>query len=116
MDSSQVFLAKSIPQTLIKDNDLENSFHGGNTFLRFVRGTLSAGLANYVVCLSVCPQVLRRIQRYEEKTTRYGMVMQIYNPLSQQEQEEMDRRFAEPVDALEFVSENNNHIERIILV
>ena len=35
------------------------------------------------------------------------MVMQIYNPLSQQEQEEIDRRFAEPVDALEFVSENN---------
>ena len=54
MDSSQVLLAKSVPQTLIRDIDLENSFHVENTFLRFVWGTLSGGLANYVVRLSAC--------------------------------------------------------------
>ena len=41
------------------------------------------------------------------------MVMRIYNPLSQQEEEEIDR-FAEAVDTLEIVPENNNSIERII--
>ena len=42
------------------------------------------------------------------------MVMQICNPLSQQEEKEIDERFAEAVDALEIVPENNNTIERII--
>ena len=41
------------------------------------------------------------------------MVMRIYNPLSQQEEEEIDR-FAEAADTLEIVPENNNAIERII--
>ena len=36
MDSSQVLLAKSIPQALIKDIDLENQFHGAKVFVRFV--------------------------------------------------------------------------------
>ena len=33
MDSSQVFLAKSILQILIHAIDLENLFHGGKTFI-----------------------------------------------------------------------------------
>ena len=33
------------------------------------------------------------------------MVMRIYNPLSQQEEDEMDRRFSEAVDTLEIVPE-----------
>ena len=36
MDSSQVLLAKSIPQALIKDIDLETQFHGVKVFVRFV--------------------------------------------------------------------------------
>ena len=36
------------------------------------------------------------------------MVMYIYNPLSQQEEEEIDRRFAAAVNSLEIVPENNN--------
>ena len=44
---------------------------------------------------------------------RYGMVIRIYNPLSQQEEEEIDRTFAEAVDTLEIVPKNNA-IERII--
>ena len=35
------------------------------------------------------------------------MVMRVYNP-SQQEEDEMDRRFAEAVYTLEIVPENNN--------
>ena len=42
------------------------------------------------------------------------MVIRIYNPLSQQEEEEIDRTFAEAVDTLEIVPKNNNAIERII--
>ena len=57
--------------------------------------------------------LLRRIHRRQEDTSRFGMVMPIYNPLSQQEEDEMDRRFTEAVDTLEIVPENNNAIERI---
>ena len=39
--------------------------------------------------------------------------MRVYNP-SQQEEDEMDRRFAEAVYTLDIVSESNNVIERII--
>ena len=35
MDSSQVFLAKSVLQAFIKDIDLENSFHGEKVFAQF---------------------------------------------------------------------------------
>ena len=45
---------------------------------------------------------------------KYGTVMRIYNPLSQQEEEEVGERFTEAVDTLEIVPENNNAIERII--
>ena len=41
------------------------------------------------------------------------MVMRVYNP-SQQEEDEMDRRFAEAVYTLDIVPESNNVIERII--
>ena len=40
--------------------------------------------------------------------------MRIYNRLSQQEEEEIDRKFAEVVDTLEVVPENNYTIKRII--
>ena len=36
MDSSQVFLAISILQALIKDIDLENPFHGEKFFVRIM--------------------------------------------------------------------------------
>ena len=36
MDSSQVFLAKSILQALIYNIDLENLFHGEKAFIKFV--------------------------------------------------------------------------------
>ena len=42
---------------------------------------------------------------------KYDMVMQIYNPLSQQE---IDERFAETVDMLEIVPANNHAIDRTI--
>ena len=40
--------------------------------------------------------------------------MRIYNPVSQQGEDEMDTRFSEDVNTLEIVPENNNAIERII--
>ena len=112
MDSSQVFLAKSILQALIKDTDLENTFHG-KVFVRFVWDELPAGLANYAISLLACQQLLHQIHHHQEETTRFGMVMQIYNLLSQQEEDEMDRKFTEAVDTLEIVLENNNVIEGI---
>ena len=42
------------------------------------------------------------------------MVMRIYNPFSQQEEQEMNRRLADAVDTLEIVPANNQAIERII--
>ena len=85
MESSQVFLAKSILQALIKDTDVENPFHGEKFFVRFVWEELPAGLTNYAIRLLVRQQLLRRIHCPQEETARFKMVMQIYNPLSQQE-------------------------------
>ena len=51
MDSSQVFLAKSILQALIHDIDLGNTFHGQKAFTRFVWKILPAGLPNSAVRL-----------------------------------------------------------------
>ena len=45
---------------------------------------------------------------------KYGMVMRIYNPLSQQEEEKIDERFPEAVDMPEKVPANNCAIDRII--
>ena len=69
MDSSQVFLAKSILQALIKDTDLENPFHGEKVFVRFVWENLPEELANYAVRLLARQQLLWRIQSREEETT-----------------------------------------------
>ena len=75
---------------------------------------LPEGLTNYAIRLLARQQLLHRIHHRHEHTIKYGMVMQICNPLSQQEEKEIDERFAEAVDALEIVPENNNTIERII--
>ena len=75
-----MFLAKSILQALIQDIDLENPFHAGKAFTRYVLERLPAGLANYVVRLLARQQLLRRIQHHEEETKRFGSVMRIYNP------------------------------------
>ena len=109
-----MFSAKSILQVLIKDIDLENRFHGEKVFVRFVWEELPAELANYAIRLLARQQLLRRIHCRQEEFTRFGMVMRIYNLLSQQEEDEIDRRFAEDVNKLEIVPENNNAIERII--
>ena len=109
-----MFLTKSILQALIKDIDPENPFHGEKVFGRFVREELPAGLANYAIHLLARQQLLRRIHCRQEETARFGMVMWIYNPFSQQEGDEMDRRFTEAVSTLEIVLENNNTMERII--
>ena len=114
MDSSQVFLAKSIVQALIKDIDIENRFHGEKVFVGFAWQNLPGGLANYAIRLLARQQLLHRTHHRQEQTMRYRMVMRIYNPLSQQDEEEIDRTFAEAVDTLEIVPENNNAIERII--
>ena len=95
MDSSQVLLEKSILRALIHDITLENLFHGENAFTRFVWEKLPAGLANYIVRLLACQQFLWQIQRREEETTRFGLVMRIYNLLSQQHKNETHKRFAE---------------------
>ena len=75
---------------------------------------LPAEFANYFIRLLTRQQLLRRIHFRQEKTARSGMVMWIYNPSSQHEEDEMDRRFAETVDTLEIVPENNHSMERII--
>ena len=60
MDSSQVFLAKSILQALIKDIDLENPFHEKEkVFVRFVWENLSERLANYAARSLARQQLLR---------------------------------------------------------
>ena len=79
MDSSQVFLAKSILQALIHDVDLENLFQKAIT--RFVWKGLPAVLADYPVCLLALQQLFWWNQPREEETIRFGSVMQIYNPL-----------------------------------
>ena len=71
-------------------------------------------LANYAVRLLAREQLLWRIQCREEETTRSGLVMRIYNLLSQQEEGRIDERFAEVVDMLEIVPVDNHIIERII--
>ena len=40
--------------------------------------------------------------------------MQIYNPLLQKQEDEIDRKFAETVDKLEIVQKDNHVIKRII--
>ena len=87
MESSQVFLAKSILQALIQDIDVENLFHGENFFVRFVWEELPAGLANNAICLLGRQQLLRQIHCRQEETARFGMMMPIYNPLSKQEED-----------------------------
>ena len=56
MNSSQVFLAKSILQALIKYIDLENPFHGEK--VQFVWENSPEGLANYVGRLLMHQQLL----------------------------------------------------------
>ena len=51
MNSSQVLLAKSILQALIKDTDLEDPYHGEKVFVCFEWENLPKGLANYAVHL-----------------------------------------------------------------
>ena len=51
MNSSQVLLAKSILQALIKDINLEDPYHGEKVFVCFVWEHLPKGLANYAVHL-----------------------------------------------------------------
>ena len=68
---------------------------------------LPEGLTNYAIRLLARQQLLHRIHHRQEHTVKYGMVMQICNPLSQQEEKVID-------DTLEIVPENNNTIERII--
>ena len=114
MNSSQVFLANSILRELIHDIDLENPFHGEKAFIRFVWERLPTGLPNYVLRLLARQQLLWRIQRHDEETTRFGLVMRIYNPLSQQQEDEIYRRFAETVDMLEIVQADNYTLENII--
>ena len=88
MNSSQVFLAKSILQTLIHDIDLEKPFHGEKAFIKFLWERLSAGLGNFAMRLLARQQLLWLTQRHEEETTRFGLVMRIFNPLSQQQETE----------------------------
>ena len=45
---------------------------------------------------------------------RSDSVIRVYNPLSRQEEDRIDERFAEAVDMLEIVPANSNTIERII--
>ena len=73
---------------------------------------LPEGLAKYVVCFLAHQQLLHRVHHRQEQTVRYGMVMQLYNSLSQQEEEGINRRFVETIDTLEIVPENNNAIEK----
>ena len=56
MNSSQVFLAKSILQALIKYIDLENRLHGEK--VQIVWENLPEGLANYVGRLLMHQQLL----------------------------------------------------------
>ena len=77
MDSSEVFLAKSIVQAIIHDIDLENPLHGGKAFAKFLRERLPVGLTNYAVGLLSRHQLLWRIQHLEEGTTRFLPVMHI---------------------------------------
>ena len=114
MNSSQVFLANSILRELIHDIDLENPFHGEKAFIRFVWERLPTGLPNYVLRLLARQQLLWRIQRHDEETTRFGLVMRIYNPLSQRQEDEIYRRFVETVDMLEIVQADNYTLETII--
>ena len=79
-------------------------------------GGISAGLANYAVRLLARQQLLWQIQRCEEKTTRFGLVMRIYNPLSQQQENEIARRYAETVNTLKMVQADNHAIETIIFI
>ena len=109
-----MFLEKSILQAQIHDIDLENSFHGGKAFIIILWERLPTGLGNYVVRPLARQQLLWQIQRHEEETTRFGSVMRIYNPLLQQEEDEIDRRFVVAVDTLEIVQADSHTIERII--
>ena len=61
------------------------------------------GLANYAVCLLARQQLLQQIQLREEETMRSGSVMRIYNPLSQQQEDKIDRMLVKAVDTLEIV-------------
>ena len=72
-----------------------------------MRKRLPAGLANTVVRLLACQQLLWQIQRLEEETARFSSLMRIYK-------DEMNRRFTETGDSFEFVQAGNHTIERII--
>ena len=91
---------------LIKDIDLENPFHGEKAFVRFVWENLPEGLANYAVRLLARQQL--QIHHRQEHTMKYGMAMWIYNPLSQQEEEKINERFAEAVDTQKSTWKNVN--------
>ena len=71
-------------------------------------------LANYAVRLLALQHLLHQIYDRQEHTMKYSMVMRIYNPFSQQQEEKINERFAEDVDILEIVPANNHAIDRII--
>ena len=71
-------------------------------------------LTNYAVRLLARQQLMRRIHHRQEETAEFGIVMRIYNPFSQKEKQEIDRRLAEAADTLETVPANNHVIDRII--
>ena len=114
MDSSQGSLAKSIFQAVIHGIDLENPLQGENALTRFVWERFLTGFANYAVRLLARQKLLWRIERCEEETARFGSVMRIYNQLPQEEEDEINRKFAETVNILEIVQVNNHAMERII--
>ena len=97
-----MLLAKSIIQALIEDIDLEDPYHGKKVLTRFVLENLPDGLPNYAECLLARQQLMRQIHHWQGETEEFGMVMQISNPFSQPEGQEMDKRLAEAVDT-------NNH-------
>ena len=72
MDSSKVFLAKSLLQVLIKDMDLLNPFHGEQVFVGLVWENLPEELAKYAICLLGRQQLLQRIHYQQEHTMKYG--------------------------------------------
>ena len=79
MNSSQVLLAKSIFHALIKDIDLEDTYHGEKVFMRVVLENLPERLANCALSLLACRQLIRRIHH---RQAEFGIVIWIYNLLS----------------------------------
>ena len=49
---------------------------------------LPEGLTNYTVRLLACQQLMSRIYHRQEETSESGMILQIYNRFSRQEEQE----------------------------